>query len=535
MLHWRDMERSRIARAAVVIMLGNLVTSGLGFVRQAVTAGYFGSGPATDAWFAAYMVPQMFYDLIIGGAIAAALIPSFTRLAESSKEDFWRVVTTIFVLAALVLVFMVGILEIAAHPLMAVIASGFNLKHGHGRLALSVRLVRVILPTLFFWGLSAISLATLYSLGKRVVASFATACFHLGIIVAAVALASPLGIIALPIGATAGAASQFLVQVPSLVRSRREVVHWIGRRIDYRDPMVRKIAILYGPVALGILVSIGGQIADLEFKTHLPHSGEFSAMQFATTLIQFPVGIVVAALGLAVLPLISLDAASGRIDALKDKLALGFRIVLILMVPAAVGFAVLGHQIVALLFQHHHFTSLATNHTTTALLGYAPQLPFIGIDQLLIFAFYARHNTLTPMLVGVFGVCVYITAAFALIGPLTILGLALANTIQIALHALLLLFLLVRSVGVFARRNLASTAVKVFAASGAMALGVVAAKHWITPATFGGYTPLWAVALPILAALVIYGGLLLALRVDEVWVMRDALLTRIRGSAAPAA
>src|ERR1039458_6275491 len=119
------MERRPIARAAVIIMLGNLVTSALGFVRQSVTAGYF-SHVQTDAWFAAYTVPQMFYDLIIGGAIAAALIPSFTRLAQAGKEDFWRVVTTIFVLAGLVVLVMIGVLEIAAHPFMALIASGFK-------------------------------------------------------------------------------------------------------------------------------------------------------------------------------------------------------------------------------------------------------------------------------------------------------------------------------------------------------------------------------------------------------------------------
>lgn len=530
------MDRSRIARAAVIIMLGNLVTSALGFVRQAVTARYFGSSGQTDAWFAAYTVPQMFYDLIIGGAIAAALIPSFTRLAESGKQDFWRVVTTIFMLAGLALLVMVGILEAAAHPLMTVIASGFNLRaaHHHQTLNTSVRLVRVILPTLFFWGLSAVSLATLYSLGKRVVASFATAAFHLGIILSAVFLASPLGIVALPIGAAAGAASQFLVQVPSLFRARREIGTWVGRHIDFRDPKVWKIAILYAPVALGILVSIAGQVADINFKSHL-HRGYLSDMQYATTLIQFPVGIVVAALGLAVLPFISSDAAADRLDALKDKLALGFRLVLVLMVPAAVGYEVLGHQVIALLFQRGHFTGTGTGHTTTALMGYAPQLPFIGVDQLLIFAFYARRNTITPMLAGVFGVCVYVAAAFILIGPLDILGLALANTIQIGLHALLLLGLLLRSIGMFSARKITATILKVLVASTGMAVGTVLIRNWISSSTVSFSARLLEVVLPLVAAVVIYGLLVYVLRVEEVWVLRDAILYRLRGKAAPAA
>ncbi len=529
------MERRRIARAAVIIMLGNLVTSALGFVRQFVTARYFGAGGQTDAWFAAYTVPQMFYDLVIGGAIAAALIPSFTRLGEASRDHFWRVVFSIFILAGLSLLFLIAVLEIGAHPLMTLIASGFRLRHNRAHtLDLSVKLVRIMLPTLFFWGLSAVSLAALYSLGKRVAASFATACFHLGIILAAVLLASPLGVEALAVGAVAGAASQFLVQVPSLVRAARE--RWApgSLRLAFRDPAVRRILILYAPVALGIIISIAGQIADINFKTNLPRRGDFSAMQYATTLIQFPVGIVVAALGLAVLPLISSDAAAGDSEGLKDKLALGFRMVFVLMVPAAFGFEVLGRQIVVLLFQHGHFHGLGTAHTTTALMGYAPQLPFIGIDQLLIFAFYARHNTVTPMLAGIFGVLVYVATAFLLLHPLAILGLALANTLQIGLHALLLLVLLFRSIGALQGRHLAATLVKVIGASGAMALITLTAQRWISSLDLGHAGPLLAVVVPLGLAVAVYFVLLTLLRVEDVTVMRHALLARIRGTPAAA-
>jgi len=527
------MDRRGIARAAVIIMLGNLVTSALGFVRVLAIGFAFGASPKTDAWFAAYTVPQMFYDLIIGGAIAAALIPAFTGLAESSKRDFWRVVTTIFVLAAVVLVVMIGLLEIGAQPLMSVVASGFNLKRGHGRLALSAELVRVLLPTLFFWGLSAISLAALYSLGKRVAASFATACFHLGIILAAVFLASPLGIVALPIGASAGAAMQFLVQVPSLWRSRREVKDWVGRHIDFHDPHVRQILVLYAPVALGIVVSIGGQIADTNFKSHLS-VGDLSAMQYATTLIQFPVGLVVAALGLALLPMISSDAAAERIGDMKAKLGLGFRLVLVLMVPSAIGFITLGHPIASLLFHHGKLGPLGASHIATALLGYAPQLPFIGFDQLLIFAFYAKRNTVTPMLAGVFGVCIYVTCAFLLF-PLHILGLALANTIQIVLHALLLFMLLIRSIGGIDARLVLETAVKVGVASAIMAAAILLINPWTGDHALGRYTTLWAVALPILAAVTVYIAALYLLKVEEVRLIRDGVLARIRGDRSTAA
>jgi putative peptidoglycan lipid II flippase len=524
------MNRRRIAQAAVIIMLGNLVTSGLGFVRQAVTAIYF-PGSNSDAWFAAYTVPQMFYDLVIGGAIAAALIPTFTRLAESDRERFWRVVTTIAVIAAGVIAVLIGILELGATPLMTLIASGFH----HKRLDLAVKLVRVILPTLLFWGLSAISLAALYSLGKRVAASFATACFHLGIIVGAVLLGHymGLGLVALPIGAVCGSAAQFTVQVPSLWRSRRAITGWVGRHVDFREPAVRQILKLYGPVALGILASMAGQIADLEFKSHLHTTGWYSDMQYATTLIQFPVGIVVAALGLAVLPMISSDVAAHRMAEFKQKLGLGFRVVLVLMVPAAVGLMLIGHPIAQLVFQHGHLHAGQADQISRALVGYGAQLPFIGIDQLLIFAFYARHNTVTPMLVGVAGVCVYVASAFLLF-PLQVFGLALANTIQIVFHAVVLFILLTRVVGWIEARETWMAAIKVAGSATVMAGGILLTNLLVQHIDLGRTTTLVAVVAPMAVAIVLYGVCLHFARLEELRDLRRELMGRLRpGGDAP--
>jgi putative peptidoglycan lipid II flippase len=532
MVHLLAMDRRRIASAAAIIMLGNLTTSLLGFVRAFVVAHFFGDTAKTDAFFAALVVPQMFYDLLIGGAIAAALIPSFTRLAGEDERELWRVVGTIFTLVTVVLVVVILILEAVAHPLIMAIASGFVLHAHAGTLPLAVKLVRLLLPALLFMGLSAVALATLYSLHRRVVASFASACYHLGIIVAAVLASARWGIVALPVGAVAGAALQFVVQIPSLARAKAPGAS-LRLYLDLRHPLVRRIVRLYAPVAAGIVVSIFGQVADVNFKSHLPQVGGLSSMQYATQLIQFPVGIIVAALGLAVLPSISTDAALARLDDFKDTLALGFRLALLLMVPAMVGFLMLATPIVTLLFQHGKFTHLGTVHTVTALMGYAPQLPFVGIDQLLIFAFYARHNTVTPMLVGVVGVVIYVSTAALLIGPLTIFGLALANTIQIVAHTLILLFLLVRTLGWFSDRKLTVTTTKICVASGVMAAAIFGSERWLTPGNLGHYTHLAAVIVPMFIAIVVYGALVVLLRVEEVHLLWKLLVKRLRGKELP--
>ncbi|HEX6506626.1 MAG TPA: lipid II flippase MurJ, partial [Chloroflexota bacterium] len=238
-------ERGRaIGTAALILMLGNLTTSALGFVRQATISHTFGSNAGTDAFVAASVVPQMFYDLTIGAAVSAALIPTLTAVFEGQgKGAVARTSGAVLGIAWAVLAVVVVGLMLAAHPLMSILLwAGRNHLHP-GELSQSVTLVRVLLPSLFFLGTSAVLLATLYSIRRFTVPAFATAFFHLGIIGGAVLLARPLGIVALPIGALVGAALQALVQVPELIRAG------IRPRIKLElAPELRSILKLYAPV-----------------------------------------------------------------------------------------------------------------------------------------------------------------------------------------------------------------------------------------------------------------------------------------------
>jgi putative peptidoglycan lipid II flippase len=273
---------------------------------------------------------------------------------------------------------------------------------------------------------------------------------------------------ALAVGAVIGAALQALTQAFALLRSHPRI------RLTLRlTPDTRRILRLYGPVALGLLVSMAGQVLDIAFKANQGES-VIAAMYFATTLTQFPIGIAVAALSFAILPSISSDAAFERVDRFKDTLAQGIRLVLFLTIPAAVGYIALATPIVSLLFQHGHYRHHGTAEAATALIGYAIQIPFVGLDQMLIFAFYARKDTRTPMLIGVLGVAVYVVAAL-LLGPrFHILGLALANTLQNSLHAIILLALLITSIGWLRDRGIIGSVLRSLVAG--LVMGVVAAS-----------------------------------------------------------
>ena len=513
-----------IGSAALILMLANLSSSLIGFMRQAVIAHVFGAGTDSDAFYAASIVPQMFYDLTIGAAVSAALIPTFSSIVKlRDKEALTDVAGSVLALAWIVLAVTVVLLVVFAHPFMAGIAAMCRCTTGNVELNRTVEVLRVLLPSLFFLGTSAVLLATLYSVQRFTAPAFAGMLYHAGIILGAVLLVRPLGVLALPVGAVVGAAGQAMVQVPALVRNGIMPRPRLGL-----TPEVRRILRLYLPVAAGLLVSIVGQIIDLGFKWKLGKA-RLTDMQFATTLTQFPIGIAVAALSFAVLPALSADAALNRMDDFKDSLVLGIRVVLFLTIPAALGYLALATPIVSLVYQSGHLTVANVSRTAAALTGYAIQIPFVGIDQLMIFAFYARKNTITPMLVGVLGVGIYVAGAYILIPRLNIFGLALANTIQNTAHAAILLALLLLSIGKLDRRGLSLAIVKIGLAGAVMAGGAVLLLSLMSAkAAAGGFAAHALLALlPLLLGAGLYVGTATLLKSQEIELLLGLLRRRM--------
>jgi putative peptidoglycan lipid II flippase len=510
-----------IGTAALILMAGNLSGSVLGSIRQIVMGDVFGATSQTSAFVAASIVPQMFYDLIIGAAISAALIPTFTEIRErSGPEALWRTVGSVLGLAWIVLAALIVVLVTAAGPVMNVILWGFRVRGVEHSLALGIQMARILIPSLFFLGTSAVLLAALYSLRRFTVPAFAPGLYHLGVIAGALILAGPLGIVALPVGALLGAAAQAGVQAVALLRSHPH----IRPRLDL-TPEVKRILRLYLPVAIGLLVSIAGQIIDIIFKSTLRDTGAIADMLYATVLTQFPIGIAVAGLSFAVLPSISSDAAFDRMDQFKDTVAMGIRLALFLTIPAAIGYLSLSVPIVSLLYQHHHFTHHDTMQTAAALSGYAIQIPFVGLDQMLIFSFYARKDTLTPMIVGVVGVGIYVLSAVLLKPGLQVLGLALANTIQNSMHAVILLTLLFLTIGGLPGRGMRRSITVSLVAGAGMGLGAYALSAWLRASLpeSGLADQALAALVPVVVGAAIYLGLAYAFRSEELRLVRSML------------
>lgn len=503
----------RIALAALLIAIGNIASRVLGLARESVIAGAFGASAAIDSFTAASAIPTTLYDLLISGAISAALVPVFSEYAEGDDREFWRVASTVINLALLVIVGVTALLIWQAPLAVTVLAGGFR----DATRDQTIQMARLLLPAVIFMALSGLITALLYARQRFLLPAFTTSAYNSGIILGALLLTPLLGPFSLVVGVLLGAALQVLLQLPGLRGMSYRPL------IDLKHPGVRRILRLYAPVALGIGFSICGTVLDRNLASRLGESA-LSIMRFATTLIQFPLGLVAAAVSFAVLPTLSRQAGAGDDESFRVTLAMGIKVVLLLILPAAAGLAALSSPITEAIFQRGKFDAADTAAVARALLLYLPGLPAAAVDQMLLFAFYAHQRTLAPNLVQGAAVAIYAATALTLLGlNLGVGALILGNSAQWIGH-LLILLLLSRGLVSLRGLRLGEALLKSLLASLAMAL----AAWWLAAALqpYGG--ALLRLALAGAAAMVVYFGLCLLLRVEALDFFVAAVLRRVR-------
>jgi len=454
--------KSGIARAALIVSLGNIASRILGLIRDNRNAYFFGATGSMSAFEAASLVPKNIYELLVGGMVSAALVPVFSEYAaEKESKELWHLVS---VMLSLVVVVMGGFLlvaELAAPLLTRALVGGFNTPLQN----LTSGLIRIISPAVIFFGVSGLLTAVLYAQQVFTYPAIGAAVFNLGGILGTQLLARRMGVASLTLGIVLGAFLQMAVQLPGLHGAR------LRFSLDLRHPALRRIIMLYIPVVVSLIVSQIGIVIDRNLASRVGEQA-IAWMAAATRLREFPLGLVSTAVSMAVLPALSrLNLRAGR-EEFKDTVGLGLRLVLVLIIPAVVGLWVLGPSIIALIFQHGEFTAIDTVQTSRALTYYLLGTPFAAVDLLLVFAFYSQKDTVTPVIVGIVCVFIYLAVAptLAFVAGWGMLGLVLANSVQLGAHAVIMLSLLRRRIGTLAKQQLLLTVVKIALASAVMGL-----------------------------------------------------------------
>ncbi len=517
----------QIARAAGTVMVAFVLTQLLGLLRVIVNYQVFGTTADMDSFNAANRMTEVLFNLMAGGALGSAFIPTFTGLlARDQRQSAWKLASAIANLLLLVLTSISLLAWIFAPQIVRHVLFLLAPDQPLGQEALTVNLLRIMLPSVVIFGLSGLVMGILNAHQKFWLPAIAPAMYSIGQILGVLLLPANLGISRLAIGALAGSLLHLFVQLPQLLRQNGRYSPTLGLRLTE----VREVLLLMGPRILGVAVVQVNFIVNTIIGLGLPE-GSVSSLSLAFTWMLLPQAAIAQSIAIAAMPTFSAQAALGKMDDMRHSLASSLRGVLLLAVPASVGLILLRQPLIQLLFEHGEFTARSTQMVTWALLWYIFGLVFYSLLEVIVRAFYALHDTRTPVTVTVITMGLNVVfsltfpAWFSRLGWMPLGGLALAATLANTLECAALIILLRRRLHGLESKRLWSAAAQSLLGAAAMGLAL---WGWLA------LTVDWALWATILVGVILGGGIyalgLLVLRVPEFSQALDFARNKIRAA-----
>lgn len=426
-----------LLKALATVSGMTLISRILGFVRDFVIARTFGAGLATDAFFVAFRLPNLLRRLFAEGAFSQAFVPILAEYRHREGEAVTQqLINRVATLLALILttVSLVGIL--GAPLLIWLTAPGFA--DAPSKFALTVTLTRICFPYILCMSLVALAAGVLNTWSRFAVPAFTPVLLNLAMIamalVAAPWFAEP--VLALAWGAILGGVLQVSLQVPALSRLG------LLPRWDFApaDAGVRRVLRQMAPAVLGVSVAQVSLVINTIFASFLI-TGSVSWLYYADRLMEFPAGLLGAALGTILLPSLAKLHAQNKATEFSSLLDWGLRLTLMLTLPAALALALLGVPLIATLFMHGAFTAADVLETRKALAAYSVGLTGLIMIKVLAPGFYARQDIRTPVKIGLFTLVLtqVMNGLFVFGLQLAHTGLALSIGLAACCNALLLL------------------------------------------------------------------------------------------------
>ncbi|MBD3160955.1 MAG: murein biosynthesis integral membrane protein MurJ [Candidatus Eisenbacteria bacterium] len=472
--------RRGLIRSAAQLGIGTFVSRLLGLGRDMSRAWLFGTGTAADAFSVAFRFPNLLRALFAEGALSAAFVPVFTRtLHEGDRENLEDFLHSFATLLLLTLVG-VSLLGVVLAPLVVPwIVAGFE--EVPGKIALTIRLTQLLFPYILLIGLATLAMGVLNSFGHFAMPALAPALMNVAMILGVVVVAPRVAetperqIYALAGAVLVGGLLQGLIQLPPLLRrGLRPRFRWA-----FGHPGIRKVALLMVPGIFGFAVAEINAFVNLLLASRL-EPGSVAALEYGQRVMQLPLGVFAVALGTAVLPTLSRQAAAHDFDALRDTYGFSLRMTWLILIPASVLLIVLARPLLMLLFARGAFrTGDSLELTTIALVWFSVGLVAYGSVKSLVPVFYAQQDTRTPVRCAALSMGANIVLAVALMGPMRLGGLALATAAASAINVMLLFRETVRRTGIGIPKDLVGAGLRFLLAGGACGVAAYLANETI--------------------------------------------------------
>ncbi len=497
-----------IASAAIILAGASFLSRFIGIIRERIFAHYFGAGDIMDAYVAAFRFPDLVYMLLVMGALSAGLIPVFAGVWEKNKAKAWELINSVINLLGFVLIGVGIVLIIIAPALAEVVAPGFSQE----KLDLTTMLMRIMFLSPIILGISSVVSGVLQSLKYFFIYALTPIFYNVGIIIGAVFIAPQIGPAGLAIGVVLGALLHLLIQIPILRKSGFKY----NALLNLKDKNLHEIIRLMVPRMLGL----GATQINIIVMTTIASTiaaGSVAVFHFANNIQGLPIGIFGVSFAIAAFPTFCALISRGEIEKMVTHINNTTRQILFLIIPITVLFLILRAQITRVVLGTGAFDWTATIATGDALAAFTISLFAQALVPLVNRAFYALHNTKTPLYAGIVGIIVNIFAALYLKDSYGIAGVALAFSLGAVIQFALLWVALRLEIGTLHEQKILHSSYKIFVAAVVMSFVVQQTKTWIGE-TIGTQT-FWAVftqgLVPGILGLLVYGLILYALKSEE--------------------
>ena len=428
--------RPSLASAAAIVAAGFLLSRLLGVGRSIAIADAFGTSPELSAYWVAFRLPDLVFQLLAGATLGSAFIPTFARLfTKQSEEAAWRLARSVLNLIFIATVVFAVLGFLLAPLLVPAMAPGLGEDTGQQEelRSLAVNLTRIMLISPVLFAVSGMFMGILNARHHFLLPALAPALYNLAIIVGALVSDD---VHTLAWAVVIGASLHLVVQVPALAA--------VGMRYKFeaswRDADVREVARLMAPRVVGLAAFQFNLLITVFFASTVSDEA-ISGVNYAWLITLTPLALFGMAISTAVFPTMA-EQAAGNLAELRRTLEQSLRLILFLTLPAAAALMVLSEPLVAFFFERGAFTEASTDIVQSALLYYAIGLVALAAIEILSRAFYALSDTRTPVLFAVVALCVNLVLSAILVHPLEVRGLALSVSLATIVEAALLFWAL---------------------------------------------------------------------------------------------
>ncbi len=521
-----------------MIMFSVMLSRVLGFFRTAlIPARMGGFSDVADAYNAAFQIPDLMYGLLVGGAIAASLIPMLTGYVEKGREkEGWRVVGTYINVMMVVMLALVVLGVVFAPQLMQLIAKGFR-NAPPEKMELAVSLTRILMPISFFMMLSGFCNGIMNSYSRFAVAAFGPCVYNLATVLSILLFSNSdasanYGADKVVLGIVVCSFLYFLLQFAFTVRHLKNY----RPQLSMGHPDFRKMINLALPTLLTSAFIQINYIVSKYFASFF-EEGSFSALEVAGKTWQMPLGIIAQAVGVAILPSLSALYAFNKFDELGEKLNSALRFVLFLAVPSAMGLAIISKPTIQLLFNWGELTETGVILAAGMLSFYSFSVVTQSINTIMNRAYYSTKNSVLPLLAGSIGIAANFGLAFFITRGtgLGAAGVALAYSISSVFITLALLALFNKRIPGFKFISSPGFITKTLISVLAMGGIVFIVDRYLMPGLFGGsimtirkFNQVIWVILDVAAGMAAYGVLSYILKIDEMRQITHGILGKLK-------